>query len=55
MPEVFWIEIRQHYRALTDLLQFVDDNLAYLILMSSSCNMYTICVQLYNSFVAVEM
>lgn len=50
MSKYFWEEIRTHYRLLTELLRLVDTYFSNFVLLSCSLNMYTICVQLYNSF-----
>lgn len=48
-PDV-WLEIRQHYVLLCELLETVDVNLAPIILLSSANNLYFICFQLLNIF-----
>lgn len=45
-----WLEIRQHYVQLCELLETVDANLAPIILLSCANNLYFICFQLLNIF-----
>ena len=46
----FWAELRYDYVQLSDFLLFVDDFLAYTVLISCFSNIYFITVQLFNSF-----
>ncbi|XP_001866970.2 gustatory receptor for sugar taste 64a [Culex quinquefasciatus] len=48
-PEV-WREIRLDYLRLSELVNFMDDRLSRIILMSCANNMFFISVQLYNIF-----
>lgn len=45
-----WLEIRQHYVQLCELLEMVDANLAPIIVLSCANNLYFICFQLLNIF-----
>lgn len=44
------LEIRQHYVLLCELLEMVDENLAPIIMLSCTNNLYFICFQLLNIF-----
>lgn len=50
MPDSFWIEIRSHFTDLTNLLNYLDKQLASLIILACGNNLYFICQQLFNSF-----
>uniref|UniRef100_A0A240SY93 Gustatory receptor n=1 Tax=Phlebotomus papatasi TaxID=29031 RepID=A0A240SY93_PHLPP len=50
MPDSFWIEIRSHFTDLTNLLNYLDKQLASLIIIACGNNLYFICQQLFNSF-----
>ena len=49
VPEIIWMQIRQHYAMLHELLLIMDDKLALIILVSSASNMYFVCLQLFNA------
>lgn len=51
MPEVFWGEQRRRYREICDLVERVDEDVNFLILISFSNNLFFICLQLLNSIV----
>lgn len=50
VPELVWMQIRQHYVVLNDLLLFMDRELSLIILLNSAHNMYFIVLQLFNAF-----
>ncbi|XP_054734432.1 uncharacterized protein LOC129241906 [Anastrepha obliqua] len=50
LPTLFWTEVREHFLELLHLMKLVNDNIAPLILLACSNNMYFICFQLFNSF-----
>lgn len=50
MPLIFWIEMRTHYAILRNLVEFVDQHVSILIMISFASNLYFICLQLFNSF-----
>lgn len=50
MPYSFWIEMRTHYVILNNLVAFIDEHLAVLIVISFASNLYFICLQVFNSF-----
>lgn len=50
IPETVFIEIREHYVKLCELLEFIDENLSGIILLSCINNLYFICYQLLNVF-----
>lgn len=50
MPYTFWIEIRTHYVILRNLVEFVDQHISILIVISFASNLYFSCLQLFNSF-----
>lgn len=51
MPSSFWIEMRTHFVILNNLVEFVDEHIALLIVLSFASNLYFICLQLFNSFI----
>ncbi|XP_037048444.1 uncharacterized protein LOC119082852 [Bradysia coprophila] len=55
MPESFWIEIRTHFLAMTELLQLIDEEVSLLTLISCANNLYFICFQLFNSFTHIPL
>lgn len=50
IPETVFIEIREHYVKLCELLEFIDENLSGIILLSCINNLYFVCYQLLNIF-----
>lgn len=50
MDESLWADIRHHYVQLCELVEVVDKNLAVIILLCCSNNLYFICFQLLNIF-----
>ncbi|XP_059226968.1 gustatory receptor for sugar taste 64a isoform X2 [Stomoxys calcitrans] len=50
VPESVFIEIREHYVKLCELLEMVDENLSGIILLSCINNLYFVCYQLLNVF-----
>uniref|UniRef100_A0A1B0CHD5 Gustatory receptor n=1 Tax=Lutzomyia longipalpis TaxID=7200 RepID=A0A1B0CHD5_LUTLO len=50
VPDTFWIEIRSHFTDLTNLLNYLDNELSNIIILSCGSNLYFICQQLFNSF-----
>ncbi|XP_020716138.1 gustatory receptor for sugar taste 64b [Ceratitis capitata] len=50
LPTLFWTEVREHFLELLHLMRLLNDNIAPLILLACSNNMYFICFQLFNSF-----
>lgn len=46
----FWLEIRLHYTELVDLLQYTDDRISALILLSMSHNLFLICTKVLITF-----
>lgn len=49
LPYSFWERKRNHYRALCDLCEKVDDAVSRITIVSFSNNLFFICVQLLNS------
>lgn len=45
-PESIWCEIRQHYVLLCELVECVDDNLKYIVLLSSANSLYFLSNQI---------
>lgn len=50
VSEIIWNEIRVHYVQLCELVEFVDENLACIILLSCANDLYFVCFQLLNIF-----
>lgn len=50
VPETIWMQIRQHYAMLNELLLLMDEELSLIILLCSASNMYFIVLQLFNTF-----
>ncbi|XP_037946086.1 uncharacterized protein LOC119678365 [Teleopsis dalmanni] len=50
IPEDTFAEIREHYVKVCELLDYVDDNLSGIILLSCANNLYFVCNQLLNVF-----
>lgn len=50
LSEKFWSEIRSDYVVLCELMERVDHELRYLILLSNLNNLYFICFQLLNIY-----
>ncbi|EDV97687.1 gustatory receptor for sugar taste 64a [Drosophila grimshawi] len=50
VPESTFIEIREHYVRMCQLLERVDNALSSIILLSCANNLYFVCVQLLNIF-----
>ncbi|XP_058975428.1 gustatory receptor for sugar taste 64a isoform X2 [Musca domestica] len=50
VPETVFIEIREHYVKLCELLDCVDEDLSGIILLSCINNLYFVCYQLLNVF-----
>ncbi|XP_073836399.1 gustatory receptor 64a isoform X2 [Musca autumnalis] len=50
VPETVFIEIREHYVKLCELLECVDEDLSGIILLSCINNLYFVCYQLLNVF-----
>ncbi|XP_030372204.1 uncharacterized protein LOC115622411 [Scaptodrosophila lebanonensis] len=50
VPESTFLEIREHYVNMCELLENVDDHLSGIILLSSMNNLYFVCFQLLNIF-----
>lgn len=50
MPDDFWLEVREHFITLQELVEIVDDRLSYLILLSCGTDVYFTCFLLFNSF-----
>lgn len=50
MPDAFWVEVREHFVILQELVRSVDDRLANLILLSCGTDLYFTCFLLFNSF-----
>lgn len=50
LPESVWIEIRTDYVVLCELMERVDYELRFLILLSNLNNLYFICFQLLNIY-----
>lgn len=53
MPESFWIEIRSHYFAMSELLHFIDTKVSWIVILACTNNLYFICAQFFNSFQSV--
>ncbi|XP_017472223.1 PREDICTED: gustatory receptor for sugar taste 64a [Rhagoletis zephyria] len=50
VSESIFMEIRDHYVKLIELLEYVDEDLSGIILLSSANNLYFVCYQLLNIF-----
>ncbi|XP_020801492.1 gustatory receptor for sugar taste 64a [Drosophila serrata] len=50
VPESTFIQIREHYVRMCELLEFVDSAMSNLILLSCVNNLYFVCYQLLNVF-----
>ncbi|XP_055910875.1 uncharacterized protein LOC129945239 [Eupeodes corollae] len=50
VPEYVYSEIREHYVKLCELLEYIDENLSGIILLSCMNNLYFVCSQLLNIF-----
>ncbi|XP_018783856.1 PREDICTED: gustatory receptor for sugar taste 64a [Bactrocera latifrons] len=50
VPESIFMEIRDHYVKLLELLEYVDEDLSGIILLSCANNLYFVCYQLLNIF-----
>ncbi|CAD7003822.1 unnamed protein product [Ceratitis capitata] len=50
VPESIFMEIRDHYIKLIELLEYVDEDLSGIILLSCANNLYFVCYQLLNIF-----
>lgn len=50
MKDEFWLELRQDFVCLQELIEKVDDDLSYLILLASLTDVYFTCYLLFNSF-----
>lgn len=48
VPESFWAEIRQSYVSMCEILEFVDEYLANLVLIACLIDLYSICLQILN-------
>lgn len=48
VPESFWEEIRSSYVSMCEVLEFVDEYLANLILIACLIDLYSICLQILN-------
>ncbi|EAT48937.2 AAEL000060-PA, partial [Aedes aegypti] len=46
--EPFWIRVRTHYVSLCELLDEVDQAVAWIVLISCATNLYFICLQILN-------
>lgn len=49
MTDDFWLEVRNHYIILVELVNFVDKRFGNLILLSCGTNLYFTCYILFNS------
>lgn len=50
MSDAFWIEIRNDFVGITQLLELVDNEFATLIVLSCFTNLFFICLQMFWSF-----
>ncbi|XP_067648195.1 gustatory receptor for sugar taste 64a-like isoform X2 [Eurosta solidaginis] len=50
IPEAVFMDIRDHYIKLIELLEYVDEDLSGIILLSCANNLYFVCYQLLNIF-----
>ena len=50
VPDNFWDTVRHHYTLLTELVQFIDEEVGAFIIMSVASGMYFLCFQLFNIF-----
>ena len=50
ISSVVWHEVRTHYVQICELLEFVDENLATIIILACANDLYFICIQLLNIF-----
>lgn len=46
--EIYWLQCREKYAMLSDLVKETDKTISPLILVSYFINLYIICIQLYN-------
>lgn len=49
MDRKFWLEVRLHYTNLVDLLEFIDDKISLLVLLSMSHNLFLICTKVFEA------
>ncbi|XP_037946074.1 gustatory receptor for sugar taste 61a [Teleopsis dalmanni] len=50
VPDSLWCELRQHHIKLCELMEYVDEQLSNIVLISALNNMYFICNKLLNIF-----
>jgi len=49
MDRKFWLEVRVHYTNLVDLLQYIDERISLLVLLSMSHNLFLICTKFFEA------
>jgi gustatory receptor len=49
MDRKFWLEIRLHFTGLVDLLEFVDQRIALLVILSMSHNLFLVCTKIFEA------
>ena len=45
----FWLEIRLHYTNLVSLLDFIDEKISLLVLLSMSHNLFLVCTKIFEA------
>lgn len=49
MDRKFWLEVRLHYTNLVCLLEFVDEKISLLVLLSMSHNLFLVCTKIFEA------
>lgn len=49
MNHEFWLDVRIHFTNLVDLLEFVDEQISFLVLFSMSHNLFLVCTKIFEA------
>jgi gustatory receptor len=49
MDRKFWLDIRHHYTNLVCLLEFIDEKISLLVLLSMSHNLFLVCTKIFEA------
>jgi gustatory receptor len=49
MDSKFWLEIRLHFTNLVHLLEFIDEKISLLVLLSMSHNLFLVCTKIFEA------